>query len=463
MAVDLTSGGLGGQRVLVYGLGRFGGGAGVVGFLSEAGAVVSIADDADEDQLRAPIESLRDIEIAEWFLGGGSPSLDAFDLVVANPGLKPTHPLFAQAEAAGVVVVSEIELFLANNPAEVVAVTGSNGKSTTSAMIAHVLKHAGLRCHLGGNLGGSLLATLPAIEPDDIVVLELSSFQLSRLREEHLSPRVAVVTNFVANHLDWHGSLDHYSSSKQRLLAFSGPSCAAVLPTNGDDVAAWPTRARRLCFGDDLGENGVFVSDGTVVFRTDQTEEGLPLWHLRLPGSHNVSNSLAAAVACFELGVEPTAIGDAFASFTGLPFRLQRIGCVDGRVFVNDSASTTPESTIEALQAFAQRVVLIAGGAEKGVDLRPLAESAANRAKSAHWIGTTADVLLKHATSCDEGFHQSQHETLSDAFSAAVDVSKPGDIVILSPGCASFGMYANFADRGRHFDQLVERLSRSES
>jgi UDP-N-acetylmuramoylalanine--D-glutamate ligase len=452
-----------GKRVVVYGLGRFGGGVGVVRYLAKQGADVIVADDLPRAELEHSISLLNDVAVAAWIFEAADNRLPACDLIVANPGLPPSHSLFADAKSETVPVTSEIELFCLANSARIIAVTGSNGKSTTAAMIAHILFAAGFTCHLGGNFGGSLLSELENIKPHHIVVLELSSFQLARLSSESLQPTVAVLTNFSPNHLDWHPSLDHYRSSKQRLFERLLPESVAVFPSNEtQSFFDWSTQAERTAFGADFGESGVFASEGTVVFRTDRGEEAFREWTLRIPGEHNRLNSLAAAAAVVPIGVSTDIIFESLQTFDGVPMRLQVIDEVNMRTFVNDSASTTPESTIFALGAYPRPVVLIAGGADKGLDLSEMAIAVAENASFASWTGQTADALSNAARRHSPAFPQQTHESLESAFAAAVDVSKPGDIVILSPGCASFGMYANFQERGRHFDELVRCLSQSD-
>ncbi len=451
-----------GRRVTVYGLGRFGGGVGVIRYLAQQGAVVSVADDANEQVLCESKRELDDVGVTKWLFECSPDDLAGTELLIVNPALRPTHPALLFASEAGVPVSTEIELFCARNQGTVVAVTGSNGKSTTAAMIAHVVSTAGRGCHLGGNFGGSLLDRLSDIQASDVVVLELSSFQLSRLDASVVRPQIAVLTSFAPNHLDWHTSLDDYRKCKQQLFAGLPHESVALLPSDEPEFDDWPCSTARAYFGSDCGEPGVYLCDGSIVFRSDRSEDAIPAWSLRTAGSHNMMNSLAAAAVCRELGIEPTAIGSALPAFPGVPMRLQVVGEFQGRTFVNDSSSTTPESTIEALSAYRRPMVLIAGGADKGVDLSEMASVAAGKAHAAIWIGKTAESLQSTAQRVNPSFTQQCHQSLESAFAAAVDVSKPGDIVILSPGCASFGMYANYKQRGQHFDQLVQRLNQAE-
>ncbi len=462
MRSDSTITDVSNRDVLVYGLGRFGGAAGAIRFLASQGARVFVADDSPAETLAESVEALRDVDVADWFFQVPIEQLPEHEVLVANPGLKPNHPLLMAAVDNGVRVTSEVELFAERCPADLVAVTGSNGKSTTASMIAHLVSASGRRCHLGGNFGGSLLSRLDEIQPEDLVVLELSSFQLARMNDQSFEASVSVVTNFTPNHLDWHPTLQHYRDSKQRVVGLASGG-VSILPGDDQEFAEWPVTSNQSFFGEDRGEPGVFLADGSIIFRTPRGEEAVPQWSLRVPGEHNLRNSLAAAAVAFAAGVEPVQIATAIQNFTGVPYRLQIVGTYEGRTFVNDSSATTPESVVRALSAFRQPMVLIAGGADKGLDLTPIARTATSSARAACWIGSTGPGLFETAQTADPDFHQDCHETLDSAFQAAVEVSKSGDIVILSPGCASFGMYANYRQRGQHFDQLVQRLNQSES
>ncbi len=446
-----------GLRVTVVGLGRFGGAVGAIRFLARRGARVTVVDEAPAESLGSATEAVADCVETCLFEVRPEQVPDS-DLLVLSPAIRPQHWIMELARERRIPHTSEIELFCANRRGRLVVVTGSNGKSTTAAMVGQILRSTGRQCQVGGNIGGSLLSSIETLTSDDDVVLELSSFQLARIPPRRLAADVVVVTNFAPNHLDWHGSLDAYRRAKQRALHGVGP--AGTLVTNADDadVREWATPGPRLQFGRDNGEDGVFLADSSIVFRRGTAEEAVRPWSLPVPGQHNQHNALAAAATAWTLGVDPAAIAAALGAFVGLPMRLQPCGTIGGRTFVNDSGATTPESTVEALRSFRQPLVLIAGGADKGVDLGPLATEAARTCRAAHWVGQTAGTLSRCAAEANPAFSQLCHDSLESAVRAAVDVSRPGDIVILSPGCASFGMYANYEQRGSHFDALVQAI-----
>lgn len=437
-------------RVTVMGLGRFGGGVGVVRWLAEQGADVLVTDLADAASLTESIDQIQDlIDAGSVTTRFGEHNVSDFttcDLVVANPAVpKPWDNRFLRAAtAAAVPITTEIRLLVERLPNRdrTIGITGSAGKSTTSAMVA-----AGLRAvlgadhvHLGGNLGGSLLGEIDRIDSSDFVVLELSSAMLHWLAESNWSARVSVVTNLSPNHVDWHGSADHYASSKRVLCAKQGQGDVAMLP---DVLREW-------------------AATGARVVRIDALET----WSgpkIALPGEHNRLNARVAFAASTALlgesasGIE-NAMREGIAGFTGLPHRLQLVtGDSDSVRFVNDSKCTTPEATILAVRAFGEDakragrpvVHLIAGGYDKKVDLTPIANLAPSLA-GLYCIGATGPNIARSA-------HGRAHEcgTLIEAMERAAARAQPGDIVLLSPGCASWDQFSNFEDRGERFAQLA--------
>ncbi|HEX6985526.1 MAG TPA: UDP-N-acetylmuramoyl-L-alanine--D-glutamate ligase, partial [Planctomycetaceae bacterium] len=377
------------------------------------------------------------------------------DLIVASPAVPTDHPLLVAAEAAGVSVTTEIGLFWAHCRGRIIGVTGSVGKSTTAAMIHAALVGSGRTAWLGGNIGGSLLPDVDRIAADDWVVLELSSFQLERLGPQKPRPRVAVVTNLRPNHLDRHGTLAAYRAAKQNLLRWQTAEDVAVLNADDPDVSTWPTAARVRRFGTWREEPppGAFLDGDRLVVSDGRSLAELPL-SLRVPGEHHRLNAAAAVAAATAVGVEPQVAVDALNGFRGLPHRLEVLGEIDGRLWVNDSKATTPESAVAALRSFDRPVRLIAGGADKGVDLSPLADQIAARDAAVYLSGRTGPVIAellarrghRAVTSC---------ETFDESVTAAHRDSRPGDVILLSPGCASWGQFRDYRERGERFAELA--------
>jgi UDP-N-acetylmuramoylalanine--D-glutamate ligase len=459
-----------GRRVTVMGLGQFGGGIGAVRFLLDRGAQVTVTDLRTAEQLA---ESLRQIgveRLAGLALGEHRPEdFEQADLIVVNPAVKPGHRLLERARAAGVLLSSEMNLFWQHCRGRKIVVTGSTGKSTTASLLAQGLLSAGRRAWLGGNIGVSLLPHVDDIAPDDWVVLELSSFQLADLARLQPRPDVAVVTNFFPNHLDWHGTLDDYREAKQAALNWQRPEDIAVLNADDPDVPLWLTDARVVWFGRETFTDlpGVSIGKDALQIRDAQRSWTVPATALApaLRSPHGLRNVAAAAGALVGgIGLTLDDIFPALQNFEPLPHRLQTLGEIAGRTFINDSKATTPEATIAALRSVAQPILLIAGGKDKGVDLSALADEIAQRAKGVALIGDTAETLAQQilaARRADQSTPPALHlaASLDDAVRWAWPQSAAGDAILLSPGCASHAEFANYERRGERFGELIQTLS----
>ncbi len=434
-------------------------------------ARVTISDTRSADQLAESLAQLDLARLENLTLGRHDPRdfTDA-DLIVVNPAIKRDHPLLELARRHGVPLTSEMNLFWQYNRGRVLAVTGSNGKSTTTAMSHAILQAAGYRCWLGGNIGRSLLPIVEQIAADDWVVLELSSFQLYDLNRIGQSPDVAIVTNFSPNHLDWHGTLDEYCKDKQTLLRWQMPHQIAVLNETDADVRDWPTNGRRFGFGLDVADaadsnrQGIFLDGRDAIFCDAGREIRFPLldW-ITLPGRHNLQNALAATCAALSIGVPVDAVEKGLRGYRPLPHRLEFVAEVAGRRFYNDSLATTPESAMYALEAFAAPILLLAGGYDKQVDLSEFARAIASQTKGVALMGQTATMI-------DDGMRASGLNSLpprkictsfAEAFAWSISQSEVGDVIVLSPGCASYDWFRNFADRGQQFARLVEEYRQS--
>jgi len=350
-----------GRRATIMGLGHFGGGVAAARWLARQGALVTVSDAADEHALADSLPPLADAPIAAIHLGGHrAEDFQRADIVVVNPAVRPDSPWLHAARQSAARLCTELELFIENCPAKIIAVTGSNGKSTTAAMIASILNAAGRRAFLGGNIGGSLLDDLPRMTADDWVVLEISSFQLWHFasRTPH-APReeaaegvrrihVAVVTGCSPNHLDWHGNFADYVAAKQRILAGQTSDDFAVLNTFDAEVASWLPLVRGrpiLVSGADIPVCRAGADDARADRNVCPTVSLDDLPPLQTPGEHNRINAACAAAAASAIGCTADDIRRGLESFRGLPQRLEPIALIEGRRFYNDSAATTPEST----------------------------------------------------------------------------------------------------------------------
>ena len=450
-----------GLRVTVMGLGRFGGGVGAVRFLADRGALVTVTDLKREEDLRDSLQAIDDCSIARLRFGGHDPAdFESADLIVANPAVPPTNEFLRRAVARHIPIDTEIGLFWRENTAPVIAVTGSNGKSTTAAMIHTILTTAGIPCRFGGNIGISLLPEVDQIRPHEWVVLELSSFQLARLATQRIAPQVAVVTEFSPNHIDWHGTHADYRECKQAILRFQNVGDTAVL-NRDNETWNWPCKSRRLGFSlSAFEEYGCCVDDGRLTFRSERGVEQfeLPLM-TDLPGRHNLQNALAAACATWAIDVPGGSIVKAIEHYQPLPHRLQFVGEAAGRKFYNDSLATTPESVCAALDSFPEPVVLLAGGSDKGVNLTTLARNIVSKTRSVILMGQTADRLqgFINREAHGDGPGCVVADSFEAAFRCAVTESQPGDVVLLSPGCASYDWFRDYEARGSAFVDCVNR------
>lgn len=461
---------LDGSPVTLMGLGLFGGGEAAARFLLDRGADLTVTDLREADRLAEPIARLGQHGVRYRLGEHREEDFTAARLVVANPAVPRSSEFLRAARRAGAAITSPMNMFLALCPSTVAGVTGSNGKSTTTAMLAAMLEEAGRRVWLGGNIGVSLLGLLPEIGADDVVVLELSSFQLSDAGDLPWSPHVGVVTNVTPNHLSWHGGFESYAEAKKNILDFQGPEDAAVLNACDPVTAEWArgeAEGRRVLFNgapDRTGmQEGMNCVGGRLVWRSGRRDEMVCVRDdIPLPGFHNVENAMAAAAAAHCLGVGWPAARDALRGFTGLLHRFEAVGDCDGVSYYNDSYSTTPESTVAALHSLDGAVVLIAGGYDKGLDLTPVAKAAARHAAVLITMGQTGPVLAQKArrerVCLDSPLLVREAQSLERAVRIARELSMPGTSVVFSPGCASYDMFENYRQRGEAFRRIVQGL-----
>jgi UDP-N-acetylmuramoylalanine--D-glutamate ligase len=448
-----------GQRATIMGLGHFGGGAAAARWLARRGAVVTVSDMADEAALADSLPLLADVPIAAIHVGGHrEEDFRQAALIVVNPAVRPSSPGLEIARRSGARLCTELELFIENCPARMIGVTGSNGKSTTAAMIAAILRAAGRRAFLGGNIGGSLLEELPRMTPDDWVVLEISSFQLWHFGPAVKMPHVAVITGCSPNHLDWHVDFRDYAAAKQRILTGQTPDDFAVLNTLDAEVASW----RPLVRGGAISFDGANISVCRLTGKNAcPTESLIALPPLPVPGEHNRRNAACAAAAAATVGCSREAVCRGLETFRGLPQRLEHIANIDGRQFYNDSTATTPESTIAALRSLAAPMWLLAGGKNKGFEFGSLATEIVGRARGAAFFGAVRHDLRERVAALDAQFPCAAVETLRESLDWCWQQSRPGDAIVLSPACASTDQFRNFRERGARFEEAVHRLAQT--
>jgi len=447
-----------GKSVLVMGLGQFGGGVDSAIFASGAGAKVTVTDLADEKVLEGSLARLGACDI-EYHLGEHrAEDFKDADVVIVNPAVPPDSKFLKIARKANKLITSQIEIFFQFCPCRIVGITGANGKSTTAALTAHLLREGigqkGIeyrRVWLSGNIGNRpLLGMLEEMDTRDVVVLELSSFQLEQLSRIKKAPDVSVITNLTPNHLDRHGTFEAYCEAKKNIFKFQkiNKSRPAVAIFNVRDpvTAGWfkhySKEPGRRC----------------LTFKAaDVSEEIRRVF--KPPGEANLSNLAAAAAAARELGLSDEQMRRAVGTFEALPHRLELVATIRGSKWYNDSIATTPASAIAALEAFEAPKIIIAGGYDKGLAFDELGEKIAQKAKAAILIGKTATKIAAAIQAAGKtGVQVEFAGSMAEAVDCACRLARDGDVVLLSPACASYDMFTNFQQRGEVFKELAGKL-----
>ncbi|HPM71767.1 MAG TPA: UDP-N-acetylmuramoyl-L-alanine--D-glutamate ligase [Spirochaetales bacterium] len=450
-----------GLRVTVMGLGLNGGGVASARFFAERGALVTVTDMKDETALAESVAALSGLGIRYALGRHDEADFSGADLVIKNPAVRPDNPYLLAAKR----VETDLSMFLRFCPARIAAVTGSKGKSTTATAMAWMLKAGGLDAYLGGNITVSPLGFLDSATADSVVVLELSSWQLGDLRGSGvLKPSVAALTRIVPDHLDRYGTMEAYVADKRLIYADQDSSDWTVFDLDdpyGRSFAA-ETGASVLGYGAILppGTYGVRVpADGSPCIATlpDVGEAELVPERLLVPGAHARRNLAAAAVSAWALGVEPTRIAAAAATFPGVEHRLEPIRDRRGVRWFNDSAATVPEAAKAAVEAFDAPVVLITGGTDKKLEFETARSAYARAASVVLLSGTGTDKILP-LLKADGVPYSGPYSDIGLAVAEADRLALPGSVVVLSPGCTSFGMFKNEFDRGRRFKAAVAEL-----
>lgn len=446
---------------LVLGLGRSGIATTryLAGLVGSAGAEsVTALDSGDTPALRAVAEELR--SLGATVVLGADEVAGHFDLCVASPGIPPHAPLMQSALASEMPVISEIEFAFSRSTAPWVAVTGTNGKTTTTELLAHLLRCGGFDALAVGNVGSP---AIEAVSGTSVLVAEVSSFQLALTYTFH--PRVSVLLNITPDHIDWHGSMEAYAADKTRIFANQTEGDVAVIDVDDPGSAPYAERV------EEIGVEVVRVSaatrhmPGATVLDGELALESrsgvvrlLPAGELQIRGGHNVSNALAAAAAAHAMGVSASDLREGLRTFAPIAHRLQPVGEVRGVEYVNDSKATNPDAVLKALSAFDERpVVVLLGGRNKGNDFTPLAEETVRTAKAAVLFGESRPQL--EAAFSGRDFPVAGAADLRDAVLAAADLAEPGDVVLLSPACASFDEFRNYEDRGDRFAAIVDAMA----
>lgn len=444
------------KRVLVMGLAR----TGVVVSLFGAGygAKVTAVDEKSESELAEAAARLRTASV-KLALGAYDPAIFLQqDLIVLSPGVPANLPAIEAARSRGIPVWSEIELAWRFLRGKLVAITGSNGKTTTTSLVAHILKTAHVHTLVGGNIGVPLLALAESSTDSTVTVAEISSFQLETI--DQFRPEISVLLNLTPDHLDRHASFEAYAAAKMRMFENQREGDSAILNADDPEVARrmpsrphvyWFSRQKRVA-------SGAFLRDGQLIFRAEGDE--IPLLRreeIPLRGEHNVENVLAACAAAYVAGADPVAIAAGVKTFRAVEHRLEFVADIRGVSFYNDSKATNVDASLKAVEAFPGPLIVILGGKDKGAPYEPLREPLRRRARLAVLIGAAA---AKIRGELDGAVSLIDAGTLERAVEIAMESAQPGDTVLLAPACSSFDQFENYEHRGRTFKELVARLKR---
>jgi UDP-N-acetylmuramoylalanine--D-glutamate ligase len=447
-----------GKKVLVVGLGKSGLAAAL--FLRHKGAQVTVSDVRSAESLAKEIPALLEEGIMVEAGGHGLLTFRRQDLIVVSPGVPLDTPALAQVRSFGLPVIGELELAARFLRGRILAITGSNGKTTTTALAGEILKEAGIATLVAGNIGVPVLGLIEESTDSTWSVLEVSSFQLESTEQFH--PAISVILNITPDHLDRHGTFENYALAKERIFAAQDANDCLVLNADNARAAEAATRSRAKVYWFSIEhavEQGAWLEQGSVVYCSAPgaaVEKVMPLGKIPLKGAHNFENVLAAVCACRLAGAPAKSIRRAIEAFKAVEHRLEYVATINGVDYYNDSKATNVDATAKAVAAFSAGIHLILGGKDKGTDYTLLSQLLRERVRAVYTIGAAAAKIESHLRGV-VSIHSC--ETLANAVNAAAGAARPGEIVLLAPACSSFDQFENYEHRGRVFKELVgERL-----
>jgi UDP-N-acetylmuramoylalanine--D-glutamate ligase len=456
-----------GRRIAVLGMARTGLAAAPV--LMELGAQVILSDSAGAERLGDRLDMARETGAEVRINSDPETALFGADLVIPSPGIPMDAPVLRLARVWDIPILSEIEVAYRICRAPILAVTGTNGKTTTTLWLGEMLREAGWRTWVAGNVSAdevkqTLITAAARAYPDDAIVAEVSSFQLEWVEE--FRPKVGILTNITPDHMNRHKSFAEYAECKARLIASQRAGDVAVVNAVNAPSRAIGERAPGRLFWFDRGhcqkDDSACVRGGWITVRWSGEEYALcRVDELKLPGTHNVENALAAAGAAIAFGADPNAVEKALREFGGVVHRMERVAEIGGVLYINNSMCTNVDAAVRSLEAMDRPTVVIAGGADKNSDFAPLGAAIARQARQLVLIGQAAEAIERAAR--EAGFEAvTRADSMEEAVAAAERIARPGDAVMLSPACASFDMFADFEARGEAFRQAVRRRMKDE-
>ncbi|ODS34745.1 MAG: UDP-N-acetylmuramoylalanine/D-glutamate ligase [Candidatus Scalindua rubra] len=485
------------KKVTVMGLGLFGGGVGATKFLVSQGADITVTDLKSADGLSASLKLLNGLPVKFRLGKHYEEDFSNIDLLIVNPAVSNDSRFLQIARDNDVCIDTELNIFFKLCPAPVIGVTGSNGKSTTTTLLGKMLKEGKIKTWIGGNIGVSLLEYLGEIKPNDVVVIEISSFQLEYLSRIEISPHISIVTNIAPNHLDRHKTLENYIDAKKAIIHYQKEDDYVILNYDDPILRKWESEIKSsvLWFSTMKEmEQGAFLNKNEIVFNHNSKSTVIPCSKkIKIKGIHNLQNIMAASCAAIVMHADVEAINNVITNFSGLEHRLEYVCSINGVQYYNDSKATTPEAAIAGIRAFdslcesdqyqagnlvrgGQRdhpfspplkggdigeVVLIAGGYNKKVSLHQFAQECVKNTKYVILIGETAKNIQELIQNMKGEKAQPEvyvATSLDESVRKASEVAEAGDVVLLSPACASYDMFTNYEERGKKFKELVAQL-----
>lgn len=449
------------KKVLVIGAAKSG--IAAAEFLLNKGACVTLLDDKSELQLRRVVDKLKSMDI-NLALGGKCPDLikEGYSLVVMSPGVPLDILPVVQAKNEGIPIIGELELAYIFCQSAIIAITGTNGKTTTASLTGKMFSDAGINTLVAGNIGVPLISEVENYDKNDIIILEVSSFQLETV--DSFKPKVSVILNISPDHLDRHSNMENYINAKANIFKNQGHSHYIILNYDNFYTAelAKRTKGNVIFFSTKhILDRGVYVQNGEIVAKLDDSRVAVASTKdFKLPGNHNLENALAASTCALVMGIEPKYIARSLAGFKAVPHRMEMIAKINGAFYINDSKATNPEAAIHALNSFdSKKIILIAGGLNKNSNFTELARTIKEKVRFLILIGKHADEIKEAVQK--EGFSDFIIlKDLKEAVNTAHKMVLKNEVVLLSPACASWDMFNNYEERGELFKQLVLELRR---
>ncbi|KNF09923.1 UDP-N-acetylmuramoylalanine--D-glutamate ligase MurD [Gottschalkia purinilytica] len=426
--------------------------------LSKLGANVIVTDMKKEEELKEYIEELKDIHIT-YVLGSNDVDLEKIDLIIKSPGIPLDIPIIKNAESKGIEVITDIELSYRISKNRFIAITGTNGKTTTTSLTGEIFKKAGFGTHVTGNIGVGILWEVVNSHDDDVFIIEASSFQLDSTKK--FKPKVSLITNITPDHLNWHKTIENYIKAKQKVFRNQDKDDFTILNYDDHILRSMEkyTSGNLIFFSSsNVLSKGVYVKDNYIVVNDGKNIKNvISLDHIKIPGKHNLENALSAVAIAWVMGVSIDVISDVLMNFEGVEHRLEFVDEIKKVRYFNDSKGTNPDASIKAIEAINSPIILIAGGMDKGGSFDDFVDSFDNKVKALILIGETAEKIKN--TAINKKFSNIYIvETIQEAVQKSFEISNEGDNVLLSPACASWDMFESYEERGRVFKKEVKLL-----